>query len=60
MQTKKEAENERARNIEKAVKIVIDSLVSHLPKTYADDESEFHRLCVCEYSEVLVLLSKLY
>lgn len=57
----------RAKAIDEAMRLVYDSLQSHLPFTHvgADalmpgETTEFHKNCVKEYSRVLELLSKLY
>ena len=57
----------RARYIDEAMRLVYDSLQSHLPFTHVGSDSlipgetvEFHKKCVKEYSRVLDLLSKLY
>lgn len=54
---------ERARKIEKAIRIAYDSLQSHLPYTHQkskDGSMEFHRKCIAEYAEIIFILSKLY
>lgn len=51
---------ERARIIEEAMKVTIDSLASHLPYTHCGKQQQFHRRCVKEYTLLLTLLSKLY
>ena len=57
----------RAKVIDEAIRLVYDSLQSHLPYTHVGPDSlmpgettEFHKKCVKEYSRVLELLSKLY
>lgn len=55
----------RSKRIEKAMRIVWDSLQSHLPYTYKDSADkdatkDFHKKCVREYATVLKLLSELY
>ena len=57
----------RAKAIDEAIRLVYDSLQSHLPYTHVGPDSlipgettEFHKNCVKEYSRVLELLSKLY
>lgn len=61
------AQLKRAKAIDEAMRLVYDSLQSHLPFTHATPDSlmpgetaEFHKKCVKEYSRVLDLLSKLY
>jgi hypothetical protein len=51
---------ERARILEKAIKLTLLSLESHLPYTYVGKRQAFHRACVKEYTMLLTLLSKLY
>lgn len=56
---------ERAKLIEEAIKIVTDSLTSHLPYTHEPDTNtegndDFHKKCVEEYARVIEILSKLY
>ena len=59
--------HKRARYIDEAMRLVYDSLQSHLSWTHAKPDqlvdgetAEFHKKCVKEYSRVLDLLSKLY
>lgn len=61
------AKSKRAKAIDEAIRIVYDSLQSHLPFTHVSPDSlspgettQFHKNCVKEYSRVLELLSKLY
>jgi hypothetical protein len=57
----------RAKLIDEAMRLVYDSLQSHLPYTHVGphalqpgETTQFHKNCVKEYSRVLELLSKLY
>lgn len=55
----------RAKEIDKAIRLVWSSLESHLYYTHSgdmirDEDHEFHQKCVQEYSEILLILSKLY
>ncbi len=61
------AKSKRAKAIDEAIRLVYDSLQSHLPYTHVGPDSlqpgettQFHKNCVKEYSRVLELLSKLY
>jgi hypothetical protein len=51
---------QRARTIEKAMKITIASLESHLAWTYGTKKAAFHKKAIAEYCTLLVLLSTLY
>lgn len=61
---KKLSKKERARKIERATKLVWDSMQSHLPYTHEDTggngNNEFHKKSVKEYAELLQILSELY
>ena len=60
---KSEKLNKRAREIEKAMRLVWSSLDSHLPWTYdkrAEGGKAFQKKCVKEYAEILLILSHLY
>lgn len=48
--------------LERLIRLVWDSLESHLPYTYehSSEGKDFHIKCVMEYSEMIYLLSKLY
>jgi hypothetical protein len=54
--------NERAKVIEQIIRLVWDSLESHLPYTHTKhhDGYAFHVQCVKEYVEILRLVTKLY
>ncbi|MDE2233420.1 MAG: hypothetical protein KGJ90_04915 [Patescibacteria group bacterium] len=54
--------NDRAKAIEKAVKIVYDSLQSHLPYTHkkSSEGVRFHKQCVKDYTELIKLIISLY
>ena len=56
---------DKAKKIERAMEIIIDSLQSHLPYTHSGElirgeDDAFHKTCVKEYCEVLKILSELY
>ena len=60
---------DRAKEVEKAIELVYESLISHLPYTYGKIEGfakkrgeshKFHQQCVKEYAEVISIISKLY
>ena len=60
---KKLTPKQRAREIEKAIRLAYDSLESHLPYTHqkhVDGSMRFHRKCISEYAEIIAILSKLY
>jgi hypothetical protein len=60
---KKLSKKQRAREIEKAIRLAYSSLESHLPythKKHVDGSMKFHRECIREYSEIISILSKLY
>lgn len=52
----------RAETIERIIKLIWDSLDSHLPYTYTkhEDGEDFHKLCVKEYIEIMRLVATLY
>ena len=52
----------RAKDIERAMKLVWSSLASHLNYTHSKhfDGKPFHKRAVKEYAEILHLLSKLF
>ena len=52
----------REKAIERAIKLVWGSLESHLRYTHVRTEEgmQFHKDCVKEYSELLMILSDLY
>jgi hypothetical protein len=52
----------RKQMLERLIRLVWDSLESHLPYTYehSSEGKDFHIKCVMEYSEMIYLLSKLY
>lgn len=52
----------KAKKIERAIKLIYDSLQSHLAYTYSAsaEGKRFHRKCVRDYSELIKLLSELY
>lgn len=63
--------NDKAQKIERAIRIVWESLDSHLAgthtlsstqKKYIDEvgSNRFHQKCIQEYSEVIKTLSELY
>lgn len=63
--------NDRAKKIDNAIRIVWDSLDSHLSgthtltttqKKYVEEvgSNKFHQKCVKEYAEVIKVLSELY
>ncbi|MEX2054081.1 MAG: hypothetical protein WD883_00860 [Candidatus Colwellbacteria bacterium] len=58
---------ERTKNIAKAMEVIADSLVTHLPHTYgnvskclskAGQTKGHHKRCVVEYAEALLRLAK--
>ncbi len=53
---------EDAETIEEMIRIVWGSLESHLMFTHQKnpDGVEFHRQCVKEYAELIVMMTKLY
>jgi hypothetical protein len=53
---------EKAKMIERAIKLAYDSLDSHLRYTYvkSSEGQLFHKKCVVEYAEIISILSKLY
>ena len=54
---------ERAKLIDEAIRLALDSLESHLQYTHSkakDGSMEFHRACVREYAQIILNLSKLY
>jgi hypothetical protein len=62
---KKMKPDERAKKIEEIIKIVYDSLDSHLPYTHQSDDGvkaskKFHKKCVEEYARIIKLLSEIY
>ena len=50
----------RSKDIERALRLVWDSLESHLDATHRGVDMRFHRQCVKEYAEVIHILSRLY
>lgn len=53
----------KEQKIERALKLIWDSLQSHLEWTYKKDKSEdpkFHKQCVKEYAELIKIISELY
>jgi len=52
----------KAKEIERGIRIIIDSLESHLPYCYgkSKDGKKFHIGCVLEYAEAILILAKLY
>lgn len=53
---------EKAKMIERAIKLAYDSLDSHLRYTYvkSSEGQLFHKKCVVEYAEIISILSHLY
>jgi len=64
--------DERAKDIERLMRLTWSSLESHLAWTHSNpkdkssckvcktEDSEFHKQCIKDYSETMALLSKLY
>lgn len=53
----------RAQLVERGIKLAFSSLESHLPYSYGKikpSEKLFHKKCVIEYSESILILSHLY
>lgn len=52
----------RAKTIEEAIRLVWDSLESHLKWTHTEstDGVRFHKTCIKEYARLIELLSELY
>ena len=50
----------RAKLIERAIRLAWSSLESHLPYTYKGKEQAFDRKCVAEYAEIIQILTQLY
>ncbi len=52
----------REKKIDKAIRLVYDSLQSHLRYTYikTSEGPEFHKICVREYADIIKILSELY
>lgn len=53
---------ERAKQIERAIRLTWDSLQSHLRYTHERhrDSASHHVKCIKEYSEIITILAKLY
>jgi hypothetical protein len=51
---------ERARILEKAIRLTMVSLESHLAWTYGTKKAAFHKKAIAEYVELLSCLAKLY
>lgn len=53
---------ERAKLIEEAIRLVWESLESHLLYTYEKDSAghKFHREAVQQYARIITILTKLY
>jgi hypothetical protein len=65
MKKKRLTPDERAKIIERIIKLVYDSLDSHLPYTHESDNGvkaskKFHKVCTEEYAEIIKLVSMLY
>ena len=64
----KEINENRARMVDKIIRLSYDSLESHLPYTHdckegdliRDETLEFHKTCIREYAQIIYLASKLY
>lgn len=54
--------SDRAKLIEEAVRMVYDSLESHLPWTHriSSEGEKFHKKCVKEYVRIIEVLAQLY
>jgi hypothetical protein len=52
----------RAKKVERAIRLVWDSMDSHLAYTYKKhhDKSSFHKKCVREYAELIKILADLF
>lgn len=67
----KKKDDKKAKKIAKAIRMIYDSLESHLDWTHPtkkemrimksrDETPEFHKKCVREYAELIMILSELY
>lgn len=63
------SKKERAKEIDRAIRLTWESLQSHLKYCYEEidkghkkqgETNEFHKQCVRDYAETLLILSKLY
>jgi hypothetical protein len=54
--------NERAKKIEQAIRLIWESLESHLYYTHAKSSEgiRFHKRCVRDYAALIKILSELY
>jgi hypothetical protein len=54
--------DERAKNVDTAIKQIWDSLESHLDCTHQDtpEGRKFHKQCIKDYAKLLIILTKLY
>jgi hypothetical protein len=60
---KKLTDKERAKEIDRGIRLVWESLESHLEYTHekhVDGDFNHHRQCIKDYAELMVILSKLY
>lgn len=63
--TEEEEDKLKAKKIDKAIRLAIGSLKSHLYYTHdgelvRGEDQKFHRKCVQEYATLIKLLSELY
>jgi hypothetical protein len=54
--------DERAKKIEEAIKLIYDSLDSHLEWTHrqSSEGRAFHKKCAAEYAQLILILTQLY
>ena len=65
MKKVKQGPTDRAKSVEKSIRLAWSSLESHLSYTYtkklrAPETNHFHKTCVKEYAEIIKHLSSLY
>ena len=61
-QKKLNQSNEKARKIDRAIRLTWESLESHLAWTHkqSSEGTTFHRKCIKDYAEIIKILSELY
>ena len=59
---KQHMENEKAKKIDRAIRLTWESLESHLHWTHkkSSEGLKFHRKCIKDYAEIIKILSELY
>lgn len=62
IEMRKTKSNQRAKEVEKIIRLAWDSLQSHLPYTRlkSSEGVRFHKLCIRQYAEIIQSASKLY